>query len=129
MVEPRYLSEIASVSILGIVQISARTSTNVLGLKNTLDFATLTNCPEDSQYEFRISPRPFALSSSAYTRINESSANKRCETDGASQQTFTPSITPISSACDKRLDSPSEQIKNRYGDNGSPCLRPLVGVN
>jgi hypothetical protein len=46
---PRYLSEIASVLILRISQISTFTRTLVFGEKKILYFATLTNCPKLAQ--------------------------------------------------------------------------------
>jgi hypothetical protein len=62
-------------------------------------------------------------------RIRESSANKRCETDGAFLHTLTPSMPPTSSSYNKRPDNPSAQIRNIYGDRGSPSRSPLVGTN
>ena len=61
-------------------------------------------------------------------RIRESSANKRCETDGAFLHTLTPSLPPASSSNYSILDRPSAHKRNKNVDKGSPCWRPLVGV-
>jgi hypothetical protein len=49
-------------------------------------------------------------------RIRESSANRRCETDGAFLHTLTLSMPPTSSSCNKRLDKPSAHNRNKYGE-------------
>jgi hypothetical protein len=46
-------------------------------------------------------------------RIRESSANKRCETDGAFLHTLTLSMPPTSSSYNNKLESPSAQRKNK----------------
>jgi hypothetical protein len=45
-------------------------------------------------------------------RIRESSANIRCETDGAFLHTLTPSMPPTSSY-DNKLDKPSAHKRNK----------------
>jgi hypothetical protein len=94
-----------------------------------LDFDKLTNCPEFTQYVSNTRCKEVALFISAFMRIRESSAKSKCETDGAFLHTLTPSMPPTSSSYNKRLDNPSAHNKNKYGDRGSPCRRPLVGVN
>jgi hypothetical protein len=54
-----------------------------------------------------------ALFMSAFMRIRESSANKRCETDGAFLHTLTLSMPPTSSSYNNKLESPSAQTKNK----------------
>jgi hypothetical protein len=46
---------------------------------------------------------------------------------GASLHTLIPSNSPLSSAPLIKLDNPSATQRNKYGDKGSPFLRPLVG--
>jgi hypothetical protein len=85
----------------------------VLGEKKILDFDKLTNCPEFAQYVSRTCCNEVALIISALMRIRESSANSRCETDGAFLHTLTPSMPPTSSSYNKRLDRPSAHKRNK----------------
>jgi hypothetical protein len=46
-------------------------------------------------------------------RIRESSANKRCKTDGAFMHTLTLSMPPTSSSYNNKLDKPSAHKRNK----------------
>jgi hypothetical protein len=85
----------------------------VLGEKETLDFATLTNCPEFVQRESRTCCKEVALDISVFMRIREAPGKKRCETDDAFSHTLTPSMPPTSSSYSQRLDKPSAHNMNK----------------
>jgi hypothetical protein len=56
-------------------------------------------------------------------RIRESSAKRRCETDGAFLHTLTPSMPPTSSSYSKRLDNPSAHRRNKIRGEGIPLMK------
>jgi hypothetical protein len=78
-----------------------------------LDLDKLTNCPEFAQYVSSTCCKEVALSVSAFMRIRELSAKRKCETDGAFLHTLSPSRPPTSSSYNKRLDKPSAHIRNK----------------
>jgi hypothetical protein len=86
---------------------------STLPKKKTLDLAALNICPELGQYIPRISLRQSALDLYACIRISKSSANRRCDTIGASLHTFIPSKSPLSSTCCIKHERPSATIKNK----------------
>jgi hypothetical protein len=49
--------------------------------------------------------------------IRESSTNKRCETDGAFLHTRISSMPPTKFSNNSRLDNPSANNRNKYGES------------
>jgi hypothetical protein len=58
----------------------------------------------------------------------QSYAKRRCKMLGAFLHILTPWISPLLSALLIRADKPSAHKMNRYGERGSPYLRPLPGT-
>jgi hypothetical protein len=85
-------------------------------------------CPEHTSYNCSIFCRVLALAFEALISTSESSANKRWLKLGASLHTRTPSRLPSRSALFNNEEKPSAQIRKRYGEIGSPCLKPRCGV-
>lgn len=65
----------------------------------------------------------------ACIKTSKSSANKRCDIMGASLHTLPPQSLLVPQPPPPPIihDILCGMIKKRYGDSGSPCLRPFVG--
>ena len=126
---PKYFSFIVSFVICNSCITSSLCWLLVFLLNSTVDLSLLIICPEQSSYKWSIPCKCKAFSLFARMKIRESSANKRWEMLGALGQILTPLILPSVSALCNRDEKPSAHNKDKYGDNGSPCLNPLCGRN
>lgn len=107
---PKYLSVMASAIMFRMVQTCTLVSAGVHGLKR---WWTWPHSPSALKL-YNNHPELFEdLLMSAHIKINESSAIRRCDTEGASLHILTPNKFPDSSSYNNRLDRPSAQSKNK----------------
>jgi hypothetical protein len=89
------------------------------------DLSLFITCPDVLSYTSKMCTNSHAPSTPALIKIKESSAKNRWFTLGASQHILMPSIFPSLSAFCNIADKASAHKMNKYGEKGSPCLRPL----
>jgi hypothetical protein len=101
----------------------------VLAEKKALDLWMLTRKPEEFANLVRIPSITLACDTDAFENNKTSSAKNKWERRGPFLDKLTGFQTLLSTACKIACDRLSMHMTNRYGDRGSPCLRPLVGEN
>lgn len=89
-------------------------------------FSKLITCPDAASYSLTICSKLVLFLWSAFRKNKESSAKKRCDTDGPLLLTRIPYIFLSLFACVSRELKTSEQGMNEYGESGSPWYSPLL---
>ena len=99
----------------------------VRGENHTFDLVRLMSWPEDSQNRNKICPRFLQSLAVALVKRKISSAKNKCER-------WTRPRKEIGWRCLfwaaslNWMDKRSKQRMNKYGESGSPCLRPRLGI-
>jgi hypothetical protein len=93
------------------------------------DLLALTVWPDQAQYLSRHVLILVASRRVAFPKMRRSSANNKWLMVGEFLATCIPLIFPDLSSFSSNLEKTSEPKINRKGERGSPCLRPLLGVN
>ena len=124
---PRYLSCCLMIFAPNLFLMSSWIGCGVLRLKKR-DVLSWFNCWPDS---FScVSNMVIMLEHSSFVaqqKIRLSSAKTKWEIAGPLTQATIPLMAPHPTAYLINAESPFAQNKNRYGENGSPWHRPLVG--
>lgn len=97
-------------------------------LKKIVDLPLFTRWPDPRLYSSGIVAIRSVPLLEALVKIRQSSANRRCETQGACLLTHSPLDTYKGPILLSILDKPSEHSRNKYGEIGSPWCIPLDGV-
>ena len=86
-------------------------------------------CPDHKQYFSKQSANLWASFLVALEKRIMSSVYMTCVMAGPLAQGLVPLILPAPSSLSKNLDKTSCPRMNKYGESGSPCLKPLLGLN
>ena len=96
--------------------------------KKTPDLLLLIAWPDQRQYFSSVFTKLSASFLEALVNKMMSSAYITCEIVGPLMLDFIPAIFFSLRSCSISLDSTSWHKINRYGESGSPCLSPLLGL-
>lgn len=124
---PKYCEWHSTTSFWNVVFIFSVWLRLIAKLTISVDLWKFTNCPDAFPYWSNTSLITVASSLFALKNNRLSSANSRWDIAGHRIVTFKPWTALSASALLIKVDKALEQSKNKYGDRGHPCLKPLCG--